>query len=406
MTDSQDLATAIHFKMISFLLRPFPTVYASVFNMKFLAPLILVITTPIWAKTDPAELLVSLEKSYTERAAKIPAADEKGLQAGDRLSALLHLRYLTVLESILAGLNASEESLREQIDIDGLTGSEKKRTLDLRIEALEYRASSLASTDFKEPRTSPIDKLQKAYDRKTRKPTMDLAKALKARDQEYDRSSLNERKVDELSDKIKEYRKTLAALKVAFFGENVGKDFELPIDQYAKGPATDLLAKVITSRDQLLVSLRIDPQAVAKNDEEKQGEVGGIDLKATNLGVILDNSSSMQPHIPALKKEIDKNFPASHYREIYGCALTWKAAPKALGQRELVILSMEDLIIVKKTDAIYWFSDLRDAQTPAGLARLSELLTRSGAAFYVSSVDLKPKDELEPLITKFSKFKK
>ena len=106
------------------------------------------------------------------------------------------------------------------------------------------------------------------------------------------------------------------------------------------------------------------------------------------------------------KKEIDKNFPGSHYREIYGCALTWKAAPKALGQREQVILSMEDLIIVKKTDAIYWFSDLRDAQTASGLARLSELLSRSGAAFYVSSVDQKPKDELEPLVTKFSKFKK
>ena len=65
--------------------------------MRFLAPFILALTTPVWAKTDPAVLLTSLEKSYTERAAEIPAADDKGLQAGDRLSALLHLRYLTVL---------------------------------------------------------------------------------------------------------------------------------------------------------------------------------------------------------------------------------------------------------------------------------------------------------------------
>ncbi|OUV13432.1 MAG: hypothetical protein CBC46_07050 [Verrucomicrobiaceae bacterium TMED86] len=374
--------------------------------MRFLAPLILALTTPVWAKTDPAELLTWLEKSYTERVAEIPAADDKGLQAGDRLSALLHLRYLTVLESILAGLNTTEENLKKQIDIDELTGSEKKRMLELRMDALEYRAASLASPDFKEPRTSPIEKIQKAYERKARKPTMELAKAQKARDQEYERSSLNERKVDELSEQIKEHKKSLTALKAAFFGANVGKAFELPIDQYANGPASDLLAKVITTRDQLLVTLRIDPLAVANNAGTKQGEVGGINFKATNLGVILDNSSSMQPHIPALKKEIDKNFPGSHYREIYGCALTWNAAPKTLGQREQVILSMEDLIIVKKTDAIYWFSDLRDAQTPAGLARISELFDRSGAAFYASSVDQKPKDELEPLITKFSKFKK
>jgi len=374
--------------------------------MKLLASLVFILTTPIWAKTTPAELLTSLEKSYNKRAAEFPAPDDKGLQAGDRLSALLDLRYLTVLESILAGLNATEENLREQIDIDALTGSEKKRTLELRLDALEYRAASLASPDFKEPRTSPIDKLQKAYDRKARKPTMELAKTRKALDQEYDRSSLNERKADQLSEKIKEISKNLEVLKRAFFGDSHGKDFELSIDQYAKGPATELLTKVIASRDQLLVSLRIDPNAVAKNDEVKEGQVGGIDFKATNLGVILDNSSSMQPHIPALKKEIDNNFPGSHYREIYGCALTWKAAPKTLGQREKVILSMEDLIIVKKTDAVYWFSDLRDAQTPAGLARLAELLGRSGATFFVSSVDQKPNDELEPLITKFSKFKK
>ena len=376
------------------------------FIMRLLAPFILALTTPAWAKTDPAELLTSLEKSYTERVAEIPAANDKGLQAGDRLSALLHLRYLTVLESILAGLNTTEENLKKQIDIDELTGSEKKRTLELRMDALEYRAASLASPDFKKPRTSPIEKIQKAYERKARKPTMELAKAQKARDQEYERSSLNERKVDELSEQIKELQKSLTALKAAFFGANVGKAFELPIDLYANGPASDLLAKVVTTRDQLLVTLRIDPLAAAKNDDAKQGEVGGINFKATNLGVILDNSSSMQPHIPALKKEIDKNFPGSHYREIYGCALTWNAAPKTLGQREQVILSMEDLIIVKKTDAIYWFSDLRDAHTPAGLARISELFDRSGAAFYASSVDQKPKDELEPLITKFSKFKK
>ncbi len=118
---------------------------------------------------------------------------------------------------------------------------------------------------------------------------------------------------------------------------------------------------------------------------------------------VLDNSSSMQPHLPQLRKEIDSGFPGSHFREVYGCALTWRAGPTKLGKRDLVMLAMEDLIIVKGTDALYWFSDLRDPQSEAGLFRLGDLLQRSGTLFYVASVDQKPDDELEDLITEFKK---
>jgi len=74
--------------------------------------------------------------------------------------------------------------------------------------------------------------------------------------------------------------------------------------------------------------------------------------------------------------------------------------PPNRGKRDL---AMEDLIIVKQTDALYWFSDLRDPQTEAGLVHLGDLLQRSGALFYVASVDQKPENELEDLITEFKK---
>ena len=396
----------VHDNLLRILLRPTPPYCVSVEIMRLHTLLLVLIITPIWAKTDPAELLESLEKSFEARAAKLPEFDEKGLQAGDRLKALLDLRYLTVLESILANLNHSEEGLKKQIEIEALSSSEQKRTLEMRQDVVEYRAQSLASEKFKEPRTNPIDKLKKAYDREARKPTMDLAKALKSRDQELDRTSFNERRVDELSAQIKKHQADLVALKIAFFGDAIGKSFETPAEDYAEGPSLELLKKVITARDELLKTLRVDLQAVAQNKEEREGEVAGLHIKSTNLGVVLDNSSSMTPHLEALRKEINTNFPGSHFREIYGCALTWTAAPKALGQRDQVILSMEDLVIVKKTDALYWFSDLRDAQSATGLSRVTELLDRSGAALYVSSVDKKPSDELEPLVAKFSKFKK
>ncbi|MDA7882303.1 hypothetical protein N9A94_08375, partial [Akkermansiaceae bacterium] len=73
--------------------------------MKLLATLALILTTTLSANPSPDELLGALEKAFSDRAAKLPEANEKGLQAGDRLNALLDLRYLTVLESILAELN-------------------------------------------------------------------------------------------------------------------------------------------------------------------------------------------------------------------------------------------------------------------------------------------------------------
>jgi hypothetical protein len=215
----------------------------------------------------------------------------------------------------------------------------------------------------------------------------------------------DERRISKLESAIEADEKIIAKIQTAFYGGVPVKGFEAPFEGNAGGAVASLLAKVIAARDQLLKALRLDPkQALAKDGEVKKGNVGGIQIRSSNLGVILDNSSSMQPHIPELRKEIDGGFPGSHFREVYGCALTWRAGPTKPGsKRDLVILAMEDLIIVKQTDALYWFSDLRDPQTEAGLVHLGDLLQRSGALFYVASVDQKPENELEDLITEFKK---
>ena len=309
------------------------------------------------------------------------------------------------MESILRELNTDLPTLQKEVNIDELSRSEKKRTIGLRAEANEFRATSIAAADFKAPRSSPLEKLHKAFERKARKPLMEISKSRKALNREYDRNTPDDREIDKLQAKIERQEKELQSLRIAFFGDIPREGFEAPFDPATKGPATELLKKVITARDQILIALRLDPkQQIAANDGEvKNGEVGGIKVRSSNLGVVLDHSTSMQPHLPALRNEIDKGFPGSLFREVYGCALTWTATPKTLGQRDHVLLAMEDLIIVKGTDALYWFSDLRDPAPHAGLTRLAELLDRSGALLYVSSVDQKPGDELEELITGFKK---
>lgn len=372
--------------------------------MKILLPILLLISS-LLANSTPAESLASLEQSFAKRSADFAKPKGKALEGADREKPLLNLRYLLEMEAILREFGNDQAAIQKQVDIDELSDSEKRRLIELRTEANEYRASALSDPEFEEPRTNPREKLHKAFERKARKPLMEISKSRKTLNREYERNSPDDRKIDKIQAEIDQQQSELQSLRIAFFGNIPGKGFEAPIDPSSKGPAADLLKKVITARDQLLIALRLDPkQQIAANDGEiKNGEVGGIKVRSSKLGVVLDHSTSMQPHLPALRKEIDQGFPGSLFREVYGCALTWTANPKVLGKRDHVLLAMEDLIIVKGTDALYWFSDLRDAATPAGLTRLTELLDRSGALLYVSSVDQKPKDELEELITGFKK---
>lgn len=361
------------------------------------------VLTPLLAKKSPADITSDLDQSFAKRSANFPKADEDALEGDDRTTPLLHLRYLMEMEAILRELLNDEAELKKQVDHKDFSNSEKGRIIEMRADGNEYRAAAIASSDFKAARTSPVEKLHKAYERKAKKSLTEISKNRKLINKELDRTRPDDRRIGKLESEITKAEQALSGIQIAFFGSVPVKGFETPFPEGKAGPAADLLKKVITARDQLLTTLRLDPKAVAKDGKMKKGDVGGIQVRSSNLGVVLDNSSSMQPHLPELRKEIDKGFPGSHFREVYGCALTWKPGPTTLTKRDHVLLAMEDLIIVKQTDALYWFSDLRDPQSEAALFRLSELLQRSGALLYVASVDRKPEDELEDLITEFRK---
>lgn len=113
----------------------------------------------------------------------------------------------------------------------------------------------------------------------------------------------------------------------------------------------------------------------------------------------------MTPFIDPLRKEISKDFPYAIFSECYGCALTWNINPFHKTNRDRVMLFMEDLVIVQKADAIYWFSDLNDPITEAGLLRLAKLRKRADLSLYVLSVKNKPSKELMDQVDSFSKHK-
>lgn len=139
-------------------------------------------------------------------------------------------------------------------------------------------------------------------------------------------------------------------------------------------------------------------------------KVGRISVKAMRLGVILDVSGSMEEELPGVKREVRKAFRQAKTVEVEGCRLDWREPAGGGGGKVnlqksagSVIEAVEMLVVDGKVDAIYWFSDLQDGETEAGIGRLGELLgvdRGKGRAvrFYIRSLEREPSAELVRIV--------
>lgn len=378
-------------------------------RLAFISSLASLFITPVSAKDpSPEQLVHGLRNAFQlrhEQYTQAKPAAATPLEGESRIPALNHLRALVEMEDLLRQLREDKETRLKQVDTELLGSSEQKRVLDLRNEALHERFELLIDPP-KRPSVRDQERLLKGFESKSRGSLTKESKARKELDKIYAKDRVDEDEQNEQSTLVREAQEELAELRLAFFGSSASlQGYEHPFASVAPGPAEDLLAEVIKARDEVLKDLRVTKAQLVKNTEgQKEAVISGITVKSENLGVILDNSSSMTPFIQPLRDEISKDFPDTRFRECYGCALNWNVTG-ANDNRSQVILFMEDLIIVEKVDAIYWFSDLKDPITPAGLNRLSQLRNRGKASLYVLSVGNKPSKELEPEIDSFSQHK-
>lgn len=356
------------------------------------------------------ELVVGIEKVFEQsqqRYSKGKPAKPAPLEGKDRVPALNHLRILVELEDFLRQLRESGEIRTKQVDVDSMSSSDKSRILDMRQDALLERITLLIDPP-RRPSHRNQEKLLKAFESKAKKARSNESKARKDLDKLYSRNSIDERERDKLKGQIEAAEKELQDLRLAFFGStSTIEGFEAPFESTSPGPAEDLLSKVIGARDTVLKDLRLTKEELANRKDgegKKEAVIAGITVRSENLGVILDHSGSMKPFLQPLRDEISKDFPEARFRECYGCALNWQVTG-AKDNRSQVVLFMEDLVIVEKVDAIYWFSDLKDPVTPEGLHRLSQLRSRGKTSLYVLSVGEKPDRDLEEEIDSFSKHK-
>lgn len=141
-------------------------------------------------------------------------------------------------------------------------------------------------------------------------------------------------------------------------------------------------------------------------------KVGKITVKAKTLGLVLDVSGSMESHLPKVKREVRRAFKDAKTVEVEGCRVDWTEPAaesdetrevKLKGEAKSVIEAVEMLVGDGRADAIYWFSDLQDGETEAGLARLRDLLKlERGKAravkFYIRSLGQEPSPELAAIV--------
>jgi hypothetical protein len=114
-----------------------------------------------------------------------------------------------------------------------------------------------------------------------------------------------------------------------------------------------------------------------------------------------------------VKREVRRAFKDAKTVEVVGCRVDWREPPaeerdaereiKLKGEAKSVIEAVEMLVGDGRADAIYWFSDLQDGETEAGLDRLRELLKlergKSRAVkFYIRSLGQEPSPELATIV--------
>lgn len=140
-------------------------------------------------------------------------------------------------------------------------------------------------------------------------------------------------------------------------------------------------------------------------------KIGKVAVKSNRLGVILDVSGSMEEHLRVVRRDIRTAFRSAETVEVEGCRLDAHAKKegeelppvKLKSKADSVIEAVEMLVVHRKIDALYWFSDLQDGETKEGLARLGELLRLEkgrgrAVRLYIRTLKVKPSTELTRIV--------
>jgi hypothetical protein len=251
-------------------------------------------------------------------------------------------------------------------------------------------------------------------------------------------------------------------LKYSYFPEPLSKKDELFQADFLAGTASPTAAtRHISAYLQDLEKVRAglaakEAEALPKwkmpTEEQaamRSGTVYETAINSKNLGVILDNSNSMQPYLEKVRAEINRDFGGSYVVEVNGCEMWWNggtsswfyaasrstlnpftpdrhcpAVPQVETKEEAAarkkkpasnnayvppyqlfwnwkhdtasaILAMVQLM---KVDAIYWFTDFDDGMAEPTIKRIATSLLDAKVKLYAHTMKSAPPPLLKLLI--------
>ena len=247
-------------------------------------------------------------------------------------------------------------------------------------------------------------KLRTLYNTKIGRLKQDEKKALWSIAREKSSARKDEGKIEELTKHAETAKAAIALLNQAFYSDSSGRWWEHDPAWPADHPAEILRKEISAARE------KYHQQLIKKADHSGEAdyhlaEIDGVSVYSSNLGVILDISGSMSPHIKKLKEQIDKEFANPVYKEVVGCSLNAVITPQGVraygGVGDDTMSRIEEMLLIYKVDTIYWFCDLNDKRGEEAIYYLGDLLRMSGAKFYVRSVGKRPDKDLKDLISDF-----
>lgn len=369
----------------------------------------------------PEASWLKLEKRFHE-ARKDYRESEESLSGGDaeereelEQEALAYLRSLLLYESavrLLAfpideaqGLDKNREfATQERRSIQKLRQEIRDADRERVLEALASDSALAGDEDTNESILKDELRLDGFFKKNTRKLASEISKLERQLGKLQEQTSRDDPRRQEAKDEIAKLKTQVADIHEAVFGFRYGSGFRQPLDESLQGKKGSLLKALIDEREQIFAFLKGE-QPEGGEKEDKAGTVGGSFLYSANLGVVLDVSGSMTPHLEDLRNEINSYFEAPRYREVEGCRLDSCHFEHLRTDRRAstwaTMSVIEELITVREVDTVYWFSDLQDDQDSMSVRRLRELFMRGGTRFHVKSLGKKPSREFEEIITDF-----
>jgi len=138
------------------------------------------------------------------------------------------------------------------------------------------------------------------------------------------------------------------------------------------------------------------------NGQGKKGTLGGMEITAEQLGVVLDVSGSMSSVLPTLEKEISRRFPWALTKRVRGCQVT--GSIELPDDPDSTLAAIKFLVEQGEADAIFWFCDLQDTREAEAVQSLGKYLRSKKVKLYLSSTSRNPDQELKKAVTKYSRW--